>query len=323
MVRIFSNLDNHVSNPSPSGGYMLRTSKVLVQGNPPKIPQPQIVTTKEAPKLVRGIIHLPQPQTEVVETVIFSESPVTSPREDDSDNESRVYMKPGSYSVPKKANSSDNSSPSIEFFDTAQNVSAHYKKLAKKKTDSIHQNTEKLWQDAQTAVPYLLNKINPQNHETPMVYEEDDALKYFIDLNSLDQGTNIQEWLNNSNFMDNPSCDLNESQPTSPTSYQDSFLSKTVTLLQRNHQQKESTGGDLLANTIKGYKLANLPPSSVGYVDAAFSSCAELAMAGLNKLSNAWENEKGGLAANTYLLLEKITKTLECHDLVKHFPKVS
>lgn len=156
MIRIFTNLDNNVSNPNAV------VHNKIKQTLPPETSSPKIEPTinkiKEATKLNRNVTNTVA--AELTENLLLPESP-TTPREEDSDNEGRVYMKPGSYNVPKKNNDSPNSSPSIEFFDTAQNVSAHYKKIAKKKGENgITSTTDKMWQDAQSAVPYLMNKIN-------------------------------------------------------------------------------------------------------------------------------------------------------------------
>lgn len=340
MVRIFSNLDNNVTNPNPANSYILRNkpSVTVVTPKNPIIPPPQsLVQEKESNasvKAVRGILHIPAAPLEVMEAVIFSESPGTSPREEESDNESRVYMKPGSYNVPKKPNSSNNSTPSIEFFETAQNVSAHYKKMAKKKSEMA--TSDKIWQDAQSAVPYLLNKINPQTQQEELVTCEDpdDALKYFIDLNTLDQGSDIQEWLNNNNFVENTPNDPSEGLQSPST--QDFFTStKQVTLLQRAQKTSKAVGefsGEMLVNSLKNLQLSR-PTSSIGNLveSRTFRKRCEneskislKSFSGVKKTENcnSWESDNGGLAANTVMILEKILKSLENHELISRLPKV-
>lgn len=146
MIRIFTNLDNNVSNPNAN---LVHKAKIATTQEVPAQQKPESVAvaaavaavtavTQQKPK--EPVLQKAKPQNsvcEMLENVLLSES-TTSPHDEDSDNESRVYMKPGSYNVPKKGNGnanndSSNSSPSIEFFDTAQNVSAHYKKISKRK----------------------------------------------------------------------------------------------------------------------------------------------------------------------------------------------
>lgn len=319
MIRIFSNLDNNVSNPNPGSSYLIRSK---IQGSPSVTNNVQVlppVIEKESLKTVRGIIHIPSttPETEVVN---LSESTETSPKDDDSDNESRVYMKPGSYSVPKKNNSSNNSSPSIEFFDTAQNVSAHYKKLAKKKQDFLATN-DKLWQDAQSAVPYLLNKINPSPAPEPTSTSEEldgDALKYFIDLDTLDQGSDIQEWLNNNNFFENN--EINDGSLQSPNHADIFTQTKPVTVLQRSSKLNRFRDSiDFSTDLMKNVK-GKLESTSRTYRKRSENSDGLKTLKSFNfkKVSNIWELEKGGLTTNTVILLEKVLKVLEQEKLAKY-----
>lgn len=87
------------------------------------------LTVPNAAKNVRGIIHLPSaPITETVDQAnqTYSGDFCTTKEEGyDSEEERRVYMKPGSYSVPKKEGNEagGNGSPrAIEFLETAQNI---------------------------------------------------------------------------------------------------------------------------------------------------------------------------------------------------------
>lgn len=84
------------------------------------------MTVSNPAKNVRGIIHLPSaPITETVDQAnqTYSGDFCTTKEEGyDSEEERRVYMKPGSYSVPKKEGNEGGSPRAIEFLETAQNI---------------------------------------------------------------------------------------------------------------------------------------------------------------------------------------------------------
>lgn len=113
------------------------------------------------------------------EQIIVCNSSESSEKNGDSDNDC-VYMKPGSYNVPKRNESSTNNSPrSFEFLETAQNV---HRRMRDKPAEN---NVEKIWQNAQTAAPSLISKMSP----TESVKE----LGILQDL--LPGGSDVQTWI--------------------------------------------------------------------------------------------------------------------------------
>ncbi|XP_022905999.1 uncharacterized protein PFD1115c [Onthophagus taurus] len=306
MIRIFTNLDNNVSNPNlvqinkkekncrekiteaigntPNQAINIQTQPMMTQNTP------QINTIKLEDFQQKNVINSNKNSiSDLIENILLSES-TNSPQDDDSENESRVYMKPGSYNVPKKglkkANlnlnenvindnlaenkiniknnvDSSNSSPSIEFFETAQNVSAHYKKMGNKKKC---QTNDKMWRDAQSAVPFLLDKINkPKEFEASLNLKlqearnqkidqnqiennnEDASLKYFIDLNTLEHhSANIQEWLDNNNFFFDDDDNVEKDEENNSSINVNKFeFPHQVKVLQRK------TGGGLLKKNVE------------------------------------------------------------------------
>ncbi|KRT81781.1 hypothetical protein AMK59_5524 [Oryctes borbonicus] len=327
MIRIFTNLDNNVSNPNAV------THNKIKQTLPQESTSPKIESSaskvKETTKLNRNVTNTVT--AELSDNLLLPESPAT-PRDEDSDNEGRVYMKPGSYNVPKKNNDSPNSSPSIEFFDTAQNVSAHYKKIAKKKGENgMTSANDKMWQDAQSAVPYLMNKINPpqQVEINDRPAEDVDALKYFVDLNTLDhQASNIQEWLNNNNFFEQQNCSdgLNEATGAATSSgISMGFSEKPVTVLQRSQLVKMGSLVDQdmsFYSQHKGFCKNNggrVEVQSRTYRKKADSSEKTFGKSTISKKScpSTWEHEKGGLTPAAWLVMEDILKILEQEEFAK------
>ncbi|GJQ72069.1 hypothetical protein Trydic_g3166 [Trypoxylus dichotomus] len=308
MIRIFTNLDNNVSNPNAVTHNKIKQT-LTQEVTSPKI-ESVINKVKETTKLNRNVTNTIT--AELTENLLLPESPST-PRDEDSDNEGRVYMKP-------------------EFFDTAQNVSAHYKKIAKKKGENgMTSANDKMWQDAQSAVPYLMNKINPppQVELNDRAAEDVDALKYFVDLNTLDhQASNIQEWLNNNNFFEQQSCSdgLNEaSGATTSSTMSLGFNEKPVTVLQRSQLVKM---GSLVDQDISFYsqpkgfcknngnrievqsrtyrKKADSTEKAFGKSTASRKSCP-----------STWEYEKGGLTPAAWVVMEDIVKILEQEEFAK------
>lgn len=332
MIRIFSNLDNNVSNPNPSGGYPLR-NKTVQSVNASSNVLTLIQTSPQDKDKVRGILHIPTAPSSCEN--IDTENIETPPKEDDSDNESRVYMKPGSYNVPKKSNSPEyNDGQPIEFFETAQNVSAHYKKLAKKKQDfNLPVNNDKLWHDAQSAVPNLMNKINPmsssQDSQQATKIDDVDAesLKYFIDLDTGHQGSDIQEWLNNNNFFENN--DMNDGSLSSPNHIDLFTQTKPITVLQRSKSNRYKENlldfqNDVITSLKNNKCLGSLEIASRTYRkrndtndNQKVSNNNNKAFNAFKKVTNIWELEKGGLTPNTIILLEKTIRNLEQEKLAR------
>lgn len=133
----------------------------------------------------------------------------------DSHNDGRVYMKPGSYNVPKRNSSTNNSPRSYEFLETAQNV--HRRMNADKQ-----EVTDRMWKSAQTAAPNLISKMTTS--ELELSKREELSFKDF-----LPEGADVQTWINTGLYDIKKEMDEEETKSAnnSPTS------SKPITVLQR------------------------------------------------------------------------------------------
>lgn len=203
LQRIFCNLDANISNPTPSTSGVQNQENASTQAaqaiylnnrspqTSPKTNEPNDspgtvifpTTSKEKnhAKGTRGILHIASSNSDQVVVLDSSDS---SDKEGDSDNDGRVYMKPGSYSVPKKNESTSNSPRSFEFLETAQNVH----RRVKEKPESV----DKMWQNAQTAAPSLISKMSPTNQEV-QVDSREEGIGNIQDL--LPGGTDVQSWI--------------------------------------------------------------------------------------------------------------------------------
>lgn len=135
----------------------------------------------------------------------------------DSHNDGRVYMKPGSYNVPKRNSSTNNSPRSYEFLETAQNV---HRRMNNEKQEV----TERMWKSAQTAVPNLISKMTTTNELEPQKREE----LPFKDF--LPEGADVQTWINTGLYDIKREMDDEETRSVtnSPLSV------KPITVLQRS-----------------------------------------------------------------------------------------
>lgn len=203
LQRIFCNLDANISNPTPSTSSVQNQENIsqtaaqaMYLGNrspqtspktndpndsPATVVLPLVPKEKVHAKGTRGILHIASNSND---QVCLIDSGDSSDKEGDSDNDGRVYMKPGSYSVPKRNESANNSPRSFEFLETAQNVH----RRIKEKPESV----DKMWQNAQTAAPSLISKMSPTNQEVQADLKED-GIGIIQDL--LPGGTDVQTWI--------------------------------------------------------------------------------------------------------------------------------
>lgn len=155
-----------------------------------------------------------------------AESSLSSSKEGDSDNDSKVYMKPGSYNVPRKNDSSNNSPRSFEFLETAQNT---HRRLKDKQ-----ETADKIWQNAQSAAPGLISKINPSTSLD----------KAFEDM--LPGGTEVETWINTGLYpvMNDSLCKTSSK-----------VNSKPITVLQRKCSTLEEAApayqGDIFKDSLQ------------------------------------------------------------------------
>lgn len=182
--RIFCNLDATISGNSQQHNQDSNQNQLNRPTNDASITAQASCSgaVSKEPKVSRdGAVHIPSTSSEQVN---LCDSYSSSTKEDDSGSDSRVYMKPGSYNVPKKNGSSNNSPRSFEFLETAQNT--HIRRT-KDKSDSV----DKIWQNAQTAAPNLISKINPIGFEKSLESKEEANMQDLFPV-----GTDVQTWIN-------------------------------------------------------------------------------------------------------------------------------
>lgn len=165
-------------------------------------------------KGVPGILHIPQAAAAELGEACNpnTKSTETSPPEDDSGGEIRVYMRRGSYNVRGKQQSSQSTthSPrSIEFLDTAQNVGPHHRKISTTDKAEIC-NSDKVWQAAQSITPSFIK----QNEEPTSNIVGNMERLYDLHIH---QNKHIENWLNNErNIFDSVTPDTEEGPNDQP-----------------------------------------------------------------------------------------------------------
>ncbi|KAF7265825.1 hypothetical protein GWI33_020895 [Rhynchophorus ferrugineus] len=211
LTRIFYNLDTNL-NTASSGANVYSTNNLV----PPQIsliksasdgaikkqtqlgePTTNTVLTNGScsSKNVRGIIHLPSAETADQGNQTYSTD--FGPKDDDYDSEEertrRVYMKPGSYSVPKKgtetARGASVPSPrAIEFLETAQNVN---------KAREVNGN-DRYWSNIHLGSS---KKSQPKEYDTIQEQEVEQKRPEIVDIElNLSTHLNVHEWLISNNF---------------------------------------------------------------------------------------------------------------------------
>lgn len=140
----------------------------------------------------------------------------------DSHNDGRVYMKPGSYNVPKRNSSTNNSPRSYEFLETAQNV---HRRINSEKQEA----SDRMWKSAQTAAPNLISKMTTTTSTTELEAPKREELSF---KDFLPEGADVQTWINTGLYDIKKEMEDEESKSAanSPTS------SKPITVLQRSNK---------------------------------------------------------------------------------------
>nr|XP_008197503.1 PREDICTED: uncharacterized protein LOC100142237 isoform X1 [Tribolium castaneum] len=248
LTRIFYNLDVNQSNPSPTVN--VHTANNLI---PPQVSllktgetkkttassesatTPTLTnTTSNSSKNVRGILHLPSTlSTETVDqgNQTCSGDFCTKSDDNDSDEENAVvYMKPGSYRVPKKYKNKElsiinkNNSPRvIEFLETAQNI-----------TKGLEAANDKYWVKVKTSA----KKPEQVKSEIDEPMESEMNSEVFF---------NVHEWLSNSNFSDYGDRSSSSTSPPKPAQFFPDLLDDTSSNLEsdtipsRTYRRKPET----------------------------------------------------------------------------------
>ncbi|XP_074035042.1 mitoshell isoform X1 [Leptinotarsa decemlineata] len=190
LTRVFYNLDTNLVTPqvnilkTPSGDSVVKKNLTTDTVTTSTLPTIQM---NNSVKNVRGIIHLPSaPVTETVDQAnqTYSGDFCKSKEEGfDSEEERRVYMKPGSYSVPKKDGNDGGATTSpraIEFLDTAQNINKS------QTTNDKYWANVNMGSTKKSGEPKLLQDVTSESD---------------LELN-LSSHLNVHEWLLSSNFSD-------------------------------------------------------------------------------------------------------------------------
>ncbi|XP_056640890.1 uncharacterized protein LOC130447873 [Diorhabda sublineata] len=294
LTRVFYNLDNNLVPPQVNN--IIKTS--TPENSEKKSSTGQNVSTSTLTNIsinnsrstnVRGLIRLPTNQT--TETVdqanqTYSGDFCTMKEGFDSEEERRVYMKPGSYNVPKRDSNDGGtiSSPrAIEFLETAQNV------------NKAQTTNDRYWTNINVAgikksgdVKILQNNITPEAE---------------LELN-LASHLNVHEWLLTSNFSD-----FGEPSPVS-TSTQDirTFYVDSSSLYESspqldNEAQKPSTN-KILQRSKHTLKTDKEPPLN----GVSEETIRKMRKSPPKKSVNEYENDSGityaGIAALRDLLTE-------------------
>ncbi|KAL3274102.1 hypothetical protein HHI36_015518 [Cryptolaemus montrouzieri] len=322
LTKVFYNLDTNINSPLHTGSVHAANNLIPPQVSLIKNPEfskttlVETITTTVTPiqtstipsKNTRGLLHLPSP-TETVDQAnqtCAGDFFIKSPENTDCvilDNEeeeevTKVYMKPGSYNVPKRtiANNTEttilNGSPrTIEFLETAQNV------------NKVMEASERYWSN---------------NHCKKViakpVKEEIDAPQF-----------NVQKWLISSRFSDYDNGSTGSSSPpnigayyidTPPISYgeiamgqQDADLATqkptTYTLLQRE----------------KNTSLMSTPKSCInGRTDLSVGYRKRSDVKKPNKTT--YEEKMGGLTEVAVDILEKIIADLKTTEFAEYISQV-
>ncbi|KAH1025623.1 uncharacterized protein LOC109544675 isoform X2 [Dendroctonus ponderosae] len=214
LTKIFYNLDTNlntsssganvysVNNLIPSQINLVKSASEGAMKKPTTSSDTATTSTvtngSDSSRNIRGILHLPinnsPPMTETIDQANQTYSGDFCAKEEyDSEEERtrRVYMKPGSYNVPKKGlepGASGNSPRGIEFLETAQNVNKvreasngrYWANILLSAGKTLSQEYKSL-SEADDSCPHLLESEVPINPDSS-------------------PSINVQEWLVNNNF---------------------------------------------------------------------------------------------------------------------------
>ncbi|XP_066254753.1 uncharacterized protein mtsh [Euwallacea similis] len=327
LTKIFHNLDTNLT--SASSGANVHSANNLI---PPQVklmksasegtikkqssPGENATTSTMAngsttSKNVRGIIHLPANEFSTAETLDQANQTYVGEyfKKEEYDfkeeQKKRIYMKPGSYSVPKKGSDAappGNSPRGIEFLETAQNVNKVREAASERYWANILLSAgKKLSQD--------FKSISEEDEKSVGVLEND------VNFSS---SVNIQEWLVSSNFTEYV-------EPQSPTSLQELksyYVDNTydmfpqldnMTLLQRgttSHLQSTFSNGN--ASNSLSNNIMELATSKSLQKESPFS---ESSINSDTQRANPYELKGRGLSEIGQCVLENLVGNLKAHVL--------
>ncbi|XP_050311246.1 uncharacterized protein LOC126746888 isoform X2 [Anthonomus grandis grandis] len=357
LAKIFYNLDTNLNTASSGAGVYAANNMIPPQINLMKSSASEgTIKNKQqqqtggndagngaAAKNVRGILHLPGNGggATVAETVdqanqTYAGDFCHNDEEYDSEGERtrRVYMKPGSYSVPKKgleaATSSvggavggSNSPRAIEFLETAQNVN--------KARETV---SERYWANIQLSNVTKKAEQQQQQQQQKEYHILEEEMEEEARLN-LSAHINVHEWLINSNFGDFGEAKSPHAHQELKSFYLDSVYDSlpqldspvsgdgngaAVTLLQRTKSmqvpsklvnvQKQTPIGSAGRLIRKQQQQQQQKASSGG----AATALPMMEMAP-RRLLNPYELKGGGLTEAAQCVLENLVGSLKGHVL--------
>ncbi|XP_030754278.1 uncharacterized protein LOC115881059 [Sitophilus oryzae] len=274
-------------------------------------------------KGVRGILHLPQTGSPSAETADQANQTYATDfcgKDDEFDSEEertrRVYMKPGSYSVPKKGLESTNGVPGasprgIEFLETAQNVNKAREVANERYWANVHVGSSKKQQQTQ--------------QEFKSTQEEEEKRQEMVEIElNLSTHLNVHEWLISSNFDE-------FGEPKSPMTTQQElksfYLDSTYDIPSLDSTMssdvKGSQGGSI--TVLQRTKCSPPQQSKLGSStngrsfrkqrSSTTTTTANVSETGLRRVQNPYEVKGGGLTEGGQRVLETIVEKLKGHVL--------
>ncbi|XP_060522410.1 uncharacterized protein LOC132699613 isoform X2 [Cylas formicarius] len=246
LTRIFYNLDTNLNSTSSGANVYSANNLIPPQVNLTKSGSDaairkatEIVAGTNA--AVRGVLRLPPKQAAVSEIPDMSKQTVSTelgPNDEEYDSEEertkkticRVYMKPGSYSVPKRPDGGDcgmavGSSPrTIEFLETAQNV-----------TKAREMANDRYWTNR-----HVYNAKNSQDNSLMLEDGELNVKEDGLDLTEL----KIHEWLISNDFGE--PFKLQSGQPDPQSIFMDNVYDSLLDGNQFRMEQQRSEKGNYL-----------------------------------------------------------------------------
>ncbi|XP_044760437.1 uncharacterized protein LOC123317889 isoform X2 [Coccinella septempunctata] len=323
LTKVFYNLDTNINSPLHTGSIHSANNLVPPQINLMKNAEftkttcVETMTSTAAPaqtpimssKSTRGVLHLPSP-TETVDQGnqtcsgdFFSKSPENTEclvmDNEEEEDMSKVYMKPGSYSVPKRtvANNTEttlmNGSPrTIEFLETAQNVNK-----------VMEAATDRYWST---------------NHNKKVI-----AKPVKEDVRVEPHQFNVQKWIISSRFSDYDNASTGSSSPPNIGAYY--IDTPPITYGDVNHQQE----ADLPSQKAGTYTLLQREKTSLlSTPKSCLNGRSDFGVAYRKKndlkksLKSTYEDKLGGLTEIAVDVLEKIVAELKTTEFADYISQV-
>ncbi|KAL1497282.1 hypothetical protein ABEB36_008274 [Hypothenemus hampei] len=323
LTKIFYNLDTNLNSTSSGANVYSSNNLIPPQVNlmkcssegaikkPTTLSNTTTVSTMTnstaISKIVRGPLHLSSNESPVTETIdqgnqTYSEDYCSKEEEYDSEEERtrRIYMKPGSYNVPKKfleAATSGNSPRAIEFLETAQNVNK-----------ARQAANERYWANILTSAGKKLSqefKTVPEEEE-----EEEEEEKNPITIGgktNVPNTINVQKWLVSSNFSEY----IESESPTSLQELKSYYVDNTLDLSPQLDSPIAFDKKIPSMTVLQRNKSIIEPPTSV----RKLLSDNIIGRTNEQRSSNPYELKTGGLTEIGQCVLKNLVGSLKGHVL--------